>query len=167
VAGIIAVQLVTITLAGYAFARYRFRYQNVLLFLILAQLMVPSSALIVPNYTTVRQLHLFDTLLAVMLPYFGSAFGVFLVRQTFKTVPRALDDAARVDRCGLAAHAVARVPTAGASRARRLRPFVDQLSLERLPLAARRHEQRGEPPAHCWPRCVSRSWARSAPSGRS
>ncbi|MHB8632284.1 MAG: carbohydrate ABC transporter permease [Candidatus Limnocylindria bacterium] len=100
VAGILGVQLVTITLAGYAFARYRFPFQNVLLFLILAQLMVPSSALIVPNYTTVRQLHLFDTLLAVMLPYFGSAFGVFLVRQTFKTVPRALDDAARVDGAG-------------------------------------------------------------------
>jgi len=100
VAGILCVQLVTITLAGYAFARYRFPFQNVLLFLILAQLMVPSSALIVPNYTTVRQLHLFDTLLAVMLPYFGSAFGVFLVRQTFKTVPRALDDAARVDGAG-------------------------------------------------------------------
>jgi len=100
VAGILAVQLLTITLAGYAFARYRFRFQNVLLFLILAQLMVPSSALIVPNYTTIRQLHLFDTLLAVMLPYLGSAFGVFLVRQTFKTVPRALDDAARVDGAG-------------------------------------------------------------------
>ena len=95
--GILAVQLVTISLAGYAFARYRFRGQNVLFFLILLQLMVPSSALIVPNYSTIRQLHLFDTLVAVMLPYFGSAFGVFLMRQTFKTVPRDLDDAARVD----------------------------------------------------------------------
>lgn len=100
VAGILGVQLVTITLAGYAFARYRFPYQNILLFLILLQLMVPSSALIVPNYTTIRQLHVFDTLFAVMLPYFGSAFGVFLVRQTFKSVPRALDDAARVDGAG-------------------------------------------------------------------
>jgi sn-glycerol 3-phosphate transport system permease protein len=97
VGGILAVQLVTITLAAYAFARFRFRFQGVLLFLILLQLMVPSSGLIVPNYATIRQLHLFDTLLAVMLPYFGSAFGVFLLRQTFKTIPRALDDAARVD----------------------------------------------------------------------
>ncbi len=97
VAGILVVQLVTISLAGYAFARYPFRGQNLLFFLILLQLMVPSSALIVPNYSTIRQLHLFDTLVAVMLPYFGSAFGVFLMRQTFKTVPRDLDDAARVD----------------------------------------------------------------------
>ncbi len=95
--GILIVQLVTISLAGYAFARFRFRGQNILFFLILLQLMVPSSALIVPNYSTIRQLHLFDTLLAVMLPFFGSAFGTFLMRQTFRTVPRDLDDAARMD----------------------------------------------------------------------
>jgi hypothetical protein len=65
--------------------------------MILLQLMVPSSALIVPDYSTIRQLHLFDTLLAVMLPFFGSAFGTFLMRQTFKTIPRDLDDAAKID----------------------------------------------------------------------
>jgi sn-glycerol 3-phosphate transport system permease protein len=84
-------------LAGYAFARFQFRGQNILFFLILLQLMVPSSALIVPNYSTIRQLHLFDTLLAVMLPFFGSAFGTFLMRQTFKTIPRDLDDASKMD----------------------------------------------------------------------
>lgn len=95
--GILLVQLVTTSLAGYAFARFQFRGQNILFFLILLQLMVPSSALIVPNYSTIRQLHLFDTLLAVMLPFFGSAFGTFLMRQTFKTVPRDLDDASKMD----------------------------------------------------------------------
>ncbi len=95
--GILIVQIVTISLAGYAFARFRFFGQDVLFFLILLQLMVPSSALIVPNYATIRSLHLFDTLLAVMLPFFGSAFGTFLMRQTFKAVPRDLDDAARMD----------------------------------------------------------------------
>ncbi|MCL4487182.1 MAG: carbohydrate ABC transporter permease [Chloroflexi bacterium] len=95
--GILVVQLVTISLAGYALARFRFRGENLLFFLILLQLMVPSSALIVPNYATIRQLHLFDTLLAVMLPFFGSAFGAFLMRQTFKTIPRDLDDAATMD----------------------------------------------------------------------
>ena len=97
VGGILIVQLVTISLAGYAFARFQFRGQNILFFLILLQLMVPSSALIVPNFSTIRQLHLFDTLVAVMLPFFGSAFGAFLMRQTFKTIPRDLDDAARMD----------------------------------------------------------------------
>ena len=95
--GILVVQLITISLAGYAFARFQFRGQNILFFLILLQLMVPSSALIVPNYSTIRQLHLFDTLVAVMLPFFGSAFGTFLMRQTFKTIPRDLDDAAKMD----------------------------------------------------------------------
>ncbi|MGE5261783.1 MAG: carbohydrate ABC transporter permease, partial [Acidobacteriota bacterium] len=95
--GILLVQLVTTSLAAYAFARFQFRGQNILFFLILLQLMVPSSALIVPNYSTIRQLHLFDTLLAVMLPFFGSAFGTFLMRQTFKTVPRDLDDASKMD----------------------------------------------------------------------
>jgi sn-glycerol 3-phosphate transport system permease protein len=95
--GILIFQLITISLAGYAFARFQFRGQNILFFLILLQLMVPSSALIVPNYSTIRQLHLFDTLVAVMLPFFGSAFGTFLMRQTFKTIPRDLDDAARMD----------------------------------------------------------------------
>jgi sn-glycerol 3-phosphate transport system permease protein len=95
--GILAFQLVTICLAGYAFARFKFYGQNVLFFLIMLQLMVPSSALIVPNYATIRMLGLFDTLLAVMLPFFGSAFGTFLMRQTFKTVPQDLDDATRMD----------------------------------------------------------------------
>ncbi len=97
VLGILAFQLVTICLAGYAFARFRFRGQNVLFFLIMLQLLLPSSALVVANYSTIRSLGLFDTLLAVMLPFFGSAFGTFLMRQTFKTVPQELDDAAHVD----------------------------------------------------------------------
>lgn len=95
--GILIVQLITISLAGYALARFQFRGQNILFFLILLQLMVPSSALIVPNYSTIRQLRLFDTLIAVMLPFFGSAFGTFLMRQTFKTIPRDLDDASKMD----------------------------------------------------------------------
>lgn len=97
VLGILGVQLVTSTLAGYALARYRFRGQNVIFFIILLQLLVPISTLIVSNYATITALHLFDTLLAVMLPYFGSALGTFLMRQTFKGVPRDLDDAARMD----------------------------------------------------------------------
>ena len=95
--GILIFQLVTICLAGYAFARFKFRGQNVLFFLIMLQLMLPSSALIVPNYATIRTLGVFDTLFAVMLPFFGSAFGTFLMRQTFKTIPQDLDDAARMD----------------------------------------------------------------------
>jgi len=95
--GILVVQLITICLAGYAFARFKFRGQNILFFLIMLQMMVPSSALIVPNYATIHALGVFDTLFAVMLPSFGSAFGTFLMRQTFKQIPRELDDAAKMD----------------------------------------------------------------------
>ncbi len=97
--GVLAVQLVTITLAGYAFARMQFFGRNALFTLILVQLMIPSAILLVPNFATIRSLGLFDTKLALMLPYFGSAFGTFLMRQTFRQVPLELEDAARIDGC--------------------------------------------------------------------
>ena len=55
--------------------------------------------LIVPNLTTLVRLGLYDTLVGVMAPYFASAFGTFLMRQTFKTIPRELEDAAVIDGC--------------------------------------------------------------------
>src|SRR5258707_13814053 len=97
VLGVLVVQLVTITLAGYAFARLKFFGRNVLFGLILVQLMIPSAVLLVPNFLTIRSLGLYDTKLALMLPFFGSAFGTFLLRQTFKQVPLDLEDAARID----------------------------------------------------------------------
>jgi len=100
VLGVLAVQVVTITLAGYAFARMKFFGRNLLFILILVQLMIPSAVLLVPNFTTVRSLGLYDTRLALMLPYFGSAFGTFLMRQTFRQVPPDLEDAARIDGAG-------------------------------------------------------------------
>ena len=97
--GTLAVQLITITLAGYAFARMRFRWKNFLFLVILSQLMIPSAILIIPNFSTIRTLNLHGTLWALMLPYFGSAFGTFLMRQTFRQVPRDFEDAARIDGC--------------------------------------------------------------------
>ena len=82
---------------GFAFARLDFPGRDVLFVLILMQILVPTNALIVPNYATIRKLHLFDTKLAVMLPFFASAFGTFFLRQTFKQVPRELDDASVLD----------------------------------------------------------------------
>ncbi len=96
-AGILAVQCVTISLAGYAFARLRFRYRETLFYLFLLQLMLVPPILIVPNMTTLIALHLYDTLPGIMAPYCASAFGVFLMRQTFRTVPRDYEEAALVD----------------------------------------------------------------------
>ncbi len=95
--GILAVQCVTVSLAGYAFARLRFRYRETLFFAFLLQLMLVPPILIVPNMTTLIALHLYDTLPGVMAPYFASAFGVFLMRQTFRTIPRDYEEAALVD----------------------------------------------------------------------
>jgi sn-glycerol 3-phosphate transport system permease protein len=99
VTSILAVQLVLVTLAAYAFARFEFPGRNLLFALVLVQLMIMPDVLIVENYRTMSALGLKDTILAIGLPYMASAFGIFLLRQTFKTVPRELDEAARVEGC--------------------------------------------------------------------
>jgi sn-glycerol 3-phosphate transport system permease protein len=95
--GILAVQLVTITLAGYAFARLEFRGKNLVFYLFLLQLTLAAPILIVPNTLMIVRLGLYDSLPGVMAPYFASAFGVFLMRQTFKTIPRDFEEAAILD----------------------------------------------------------------------
>ncbi len=97
--GILAVQLVTITLAAYAFARLEFWGRDLLFRVFLLQLMVAPSALILPNFVTLRTLGLLNTRLGIMIPYFASAFGTFLLRQAFRAVPRDLEDAAAIDGC--------------------------------------------------------------------
>ena len=97
---VLAAQFVLVTLAAYAFARFVFPGRNVLFALVLVQLMVMPDVLIVENYRTMSTLGLKDTIVAMALPYVASAFGIFLLRQTFKGVPRELDDAARVEGCG-------------------------------------------------------------------
>ena len=94
---ILAVQLVLGTLAAYAFARYEFPGRNLLFALVLVQLMVMPDILLVENYKTMSRLGLVDTLLAIGLPYFASAFAIFLLRQTFMGIPKELDEAARVE----------------------------------------------------------------------
>ncbi len=94
VTGILAIQLVVCTLAAYAFARYRFLGKNILFSLVLIQLMVMPEILIVRNYQTLNHLGLVDTLFGMGLPYFASAFAIFLLRQTFKTIPGELVEAA-------------------------------------------------------------------------
>jgi sn-glycerol 3-phosphate transport system permease protein len=97
---ILAAQLVLCTLAAYAFARYEFPGRDLAFALVLVQLMVMPDVLIVENYRTMSQLGILDSVLAIGLPYMASAFGVFLMRQTFKQVPKELDDAARVEGAG-------------------------------------------------------------------
>ena len=94
---ILCVQLVLSTLAAFSFARYEFRGKNIAFSLVLVQLMIMPDILLVENYKTMSQLGLVDTLLAIGLPYFASAFAIFLLRQTFMGIPKELDEAARVE----------------------------------------------------------------------
>jgi len=97
---ILAAQLVIGTLAAYAFARYAFFGREVVFMLVLVQLMIMPDVLIVENYRTMSVLGILDSIPAIGLPYMASAFGIFLLRQTFKTIPRELDEAARVEGAG-------------------------------------------------------------------
>lgn len=94
---ILMIQLVLCTLAAYAFARYDFFGKNILFSLMLVQLMVMPEILIVRNYQTLSQLGLVDTLFGIGLPYFASAFAIFLLRQTFKTIHKELIEAAMME----------------------------------------------------------------------
>ena len=99
VTGIVAAQFFLCTLAAYAFARFTFPGRNVLFTLVLLQLLVMPDILIVQNYQTMRSFGLIDAIAAIGLPYIASGFGIFLLRQTFMTVPKELDEAARVEGC--------------------------------------------------------------------
>ena len=94
---VLAAQLVLSTLAGYAFARFEFRGRDFVFMLVLLQLMIMPDVLLVENYRSMSLLGVRDTVFAIGLPYFASAFGIFLLRQTFKTVPRELEEAARME----------------------------------------------------------------------
>lgn len=100
VTSILIGQFVLCTLAAYAFARYRFPGHNVLFALVLMQLLVMPDILIVENYKTIQMLGLIDTIPAMALPYIASGFGIFLLRQTFMTVPKELVEAAQVEGMG-------------------------------------------------------------------
>ena len=111
-------QLVTCSLAGYAFARLRFPGNNTLFLILLASLMVPNQVTIIPIYLSMVSLGLMDNPLAIILPGVVSVFGVFLMRQFFMTLPQELLDAAHVDGAGHArVFLQIAVPLSGASLA--------------------------------------------------
>jgi multiple sugar transport system permease protein len=90
-------QLITSSLAAYAFARLRFRGRSVLFGLYLATLIIPSQVTLIPNYLLIRFMHLHNTYAGLIAPFVVSVFSTFLLRQFFLTIPRDLEDAARID----------------------------------------------------------------------
>lgn len=93
-------QLITCSMAGYAFARLRFPGRNLLFVVLLASLMVPGQVTIIPVFIIMRKLGLVDNIWSIILPFLTSAFGVFLLRQHFLTLPQDLLDAAKMDGAG-------------------------------------------------------------------
>ncbi len=90
-------QIVLCSLAGYAFARMRFRAKGVIFGVVLSILMVPSQVYLIPQFQIVQSLGLLNSIWGIVLPGLFSAFGVFLMRQTFMGLPVELEEAARLD----------------------------------------------------------------------
>lgn len=95
---VVAGQLVTASLAGYAFARLRFPGRNILFWIVLATMMIPGQATIIPVFILIsRGMGINDTLWALILPSLSTAFGIFLLRQYFMQIPNDFEEAAMID----------------------------------------------------------------------
>jgi sn-glycerol 3-phosphate transport system permease protein len=93
-------QLVTSVLAAYAFAFLRFPFKNTLFVVIVASLLLPMEVTLVANVRTIRELGWLDSMQGLSVPFFASAFGIFLIRQGFLSIPSELRDASRLDGFG-------------------------------------------------------------------
>ena len=87
-------------LAAYAYSRLRWKGRDTMFGVLIATMLVPGQVLLIPSYLLIRELHWFDTYWALIVPAGANAFGVFLLRQFFQTIPNELEEAARLDGCG-------------------------------------------------------------------
>lgn len=92
--------LMVCSLAAYAFARMEFRGRDALFFSYLATMMVPGQVTMIPNFILMKYLGWIDSYYALIIPGIFSAFGVFMMRQFFLTIPKELEEAAIIDGCG-------------------------------------------------------------------
>lgn len=93
-------QLVTCSMAAYAFSRFQFRGREQLFFCYLATMMVPVTVTLIPTFILLSRVGLIDTYFALIVPSIFSAYGTFLLRQFFLGIPRDLEEAAMIDGCG-------------------------------------------------------------------
>ncbi|MFA6989640.1 MAG: carbohydrate ABC transporter permease [Candidatus Gastranaerophilaceae bacterium] len=92
-------QILTASMAGYAFARLKFKYREPLFLIVLITMMIPPQVNIIPLFFIMRELHWIDTYQALIVPGLFGGFGVFLMRQWFKGLPSSLEEAAKIDGC--------------------------------------------------------------------
>jgi multiple sugar transport system permease protein len=93
-------QIITCSMAAFAFARLRFWGRDVLFYVFLATMMIPGQVTMIPSFMMLYWLGWIDSYAALIVPGLASAFGTFLLRQFFLTIPRDLEDAASIDGCG-------------------------------------------------------------------
>jgi multiple sugar transport system permease protein len=92
-------QLVTCSLSAYAFSRLKFPFRDGLFFILLGTMMIPQHVIMIPVYIILNFFRLIDTYAAMIVPFISSAFGTFLLRQFFMTIPKELEEAATLDGC--------------------------------------------------------------------
>ena len=93
-------QLFTCSLSAYAFARLKFPFRDGLFYILLGTMMIPQHVIMIPVYIILNFFRLIDTYAAMIVPFVSGAFGTFLLRQFFLTVPKELEEAAILDGCG-------------------------------------------------------------------
>jgi len=93
-------QLASCILAAFAFARMNFKGQNTMFLVFLSTTMISSQVTLIPSYLIMRSLDWIDHYQALIVPFLANAFGVFMIRQSFRTIPRELEEAAKLDGCG-------------------------------------------------------------------
>lgn len=92
-------QVIISALAGYAFARFEFKHKEILFILILVSMMIPPQVNIVPLFFIMKQFHWIDTYWALIVPGLFGGFGVFMMRQWFKSMPEDMESSAKIDGC--------------------------------------------------------------------
>jgi len=97
----VAIVVIVSTLAGYAFARFEFWGRDVIFYIFLGAMMIPAQAILIPMFTFLKSVGLLNSLTGLSLSFLGGsvAFGIFLMRAFFKTLPSELGDAGRIDGC--------------------------------------------------------------------
>ncbi|MEL6776986.1 MAG: carbohydrate ABC transporter permease [Cyanobacteria bacterium J06597_16] len=95
----VALNLLLCSLAAYPLARLNFKGREVIFSIIVSTILIPFQIVMIPLYILAVKLGLINTHLGVILPYIASAFGIFLMRQAFQSVPKELEEAARIDGC--------------------------------------------------------------------
>lgn len=97
--GVMILQLITASLAAFAFAFLPFKGKNVVFLIFLSTMMIPWESTIIPNYLFIQKIGWDDTYQGLIAPFVATAFGTFLLRQFFMSIPKDLYDAAKIDGC--------------------------------------------------------------------